>query len=78
MNNTNKSYTMQIVDTMMNSMIQGKLDRGYNRLKNGLFEDCAGQVFSVSLEQKMELDGECEVHTVSLKFVAVNIVGGAI
>lgn len=69
------SYTMQLIDTMMNAMIQDKKDKGFNRLSNGLFEDCLGQVYTVELIQKSETYEDGVLGTVSLVMKPVSVMG---
>lgn len=69
------SYTMQLIDTMMSAMIQDKKDKGFNKLPNGLFEDCLGQVYAVGLTQKNEVYEDGVLGTVSLVMKPVSVMG---
>lgn len=75
---TTQSYTVQLVDSMINAMIEDKLCKGYTKLNNGLFEDILGQVYTVVLEQAHEdFNGDelGQMSTISLKLKPVSIAG---
>ena len=74
-----KSYTMDLLNTMIAGMISSKESKGFKRLHNGLFEDCLGQVYSVELVQSNEVTGTGDeagvINHVKLSFKPVSIAG---
>lgn len=64
---------------MLEAMIEGyvneKLSKGWERLSNGLFEDCVGNVFSVDLVQTKQMKDEFEVNKIILRMKKVDVIG---
>lgn len=48
------NYTMDVLKTMIDGLVDGKEAHGFRRLHNGLFEDCLGAVYSADVVQKAE------------------------
>jgi hypothetical protein len=71
-----KSYTLDLLDSMVLGMVSAKESKGFVRLNNGLFEDCIGQIYTVDLIQNKltNTDGD-EILQVSLKMKPVHIAG---
>lgn len=71
-----QSYTMNLVETMIQAFVDQKIQRGFNRLPNGLFEDCTGQLFTVGLKQNSKAIGEAGViKSIEIYMNPVNIAG---
>lgn len=70
------SYTSDLVNTMMNAMVEMKCSKGFQKLSNGLYEDCLGQVFTLDIKQvnKTDEDGMI-ISTLNIKMVPVAIAG---
>lgn len=74
-----QSYTMQLVESMMNGLIESKTCKGYRRMNNGLYEDCLGQVYTVSLDQtSSSMEDGSSFSEIKLQFKPVDIAAGRI
>jgi hypothetical protein len=71
-----KSYTYDMVDTMIRGLEQAKYAHGFTRLVNGLYQDCAGQVYAGELLQKKTIDADGdELLEIVFKLTPVSIMG---
>lgn len=72
-----KSYTMELLESMANGLIESKLSHGFTRLQNGLLEDVVGNVFAIDLKQETVTDAVTLEPVSVIKFTCrkVDVVG---
>ena len=61
------------MNTMMQGYIEMKVFRGFNKLPNGLYEDCIGTLYRLDIKQENTKDiNNIDIINISVKMIAVN------